>query len=146
MKICVSQNTGLLVLKMPWKKHRIPQENFKVLETGLHVHEAEKVVQKLIQENDLPEAFCCVNDVVAFGSMKALRSQGINIPDDIAIMGFSEVAAAQLVHPTLSSVKQPTFDMGRKAAELLLKQIETEDTYSRNNYFGRKIKCQSLHS
>ena len=50
----------------------------------------------------------------------------MKIPDDIALVGFSESKMAEVVDPPLTSVSQPTFEIGRTAAELLLRQIEAD--------------------
>ena len=55
--------------------------------------------------------------------MKTLQKHEIRIPEDIAVIGFTESKMAVIVEPNLSSVEQPTFEMGRAAAELLLEQI-----------------------
>jgi len=52
----------------------------------------------------------------------------IEIPDDIALTGFSEIPFAELIDSPLTSVLQPTYEMGEIAAKLLLKQIDNEST------------------
>ena len=82
------------------------------------------IIEDLIYNNDLPDAFFCFNDLVAFGVIKRLKRQGFRIPEDIAVMGFTETQMAELNTPQLSSVKQPTFEIGKKTAELLLQLID----------------------
>jgi LacI family transcriptional regulator len=55
-----------------------------------------------------------------------LKKYKIRIPDDVAVVGFTECKLAPLVEPALTSVVQPTFEMGRQVANLLLKQIDEE--------------------
>ncbi|GAA4236404.1 LacI family DNA-binding transcriptional regulator [Postechiella marina] len=105
-------------------KHNVVKENYKIIEAGLLAEEGMEIIEDLIYNHDLPDAFFCVNDMVAMGAMKKLRDNGYSVPDDIAFIGFTETRMAELVTPQLSSVKQPTFKMAKAAAELLLKRIE----------------------
>ncbi|MET2985617.1 LacI family DNA-binding transcriptional regulator [Aureibaculum conchae] len=108
------------------KKHKISEENYKIIETGLLSNEGIATVEDLIYNHDLPDALFCENDLVAMGAIKKLKDNGYRVPEDVAVMGFTETRMAELVTPQLSSVRQPTYDMGKKAAELLLKHIENE--------------------
>ena len=65
-----------------------------------------------------------MNDPVAIGAMKTLQKNKIRIPEDMVVVGFSESKEAFIVEPNLTSVEQPTFEMGRNAAQLLLEQIK----------------------
>jgi len=112
------------------EKHHFSKDDYKVIETGILSKEAMATVQKLIDTNDLPEAFMCVNDLVALSSISVLIQNRIKVPDDIGVMGFTETKIANLVSPKLSSVKQPTFEMGKAAAEMLMKLINNEEIAS----------------
>ena len=123
--LCVSKDR-IKGFKKALNKHKVPKEDYKIIETGILAKEGMDVVEDLIYNHDLPDAFFCFNDLVAVGAIKTLRNNGFNIPEDIAVMGFTETRMAELITPQLSSVRQPTFEMGRKTAQLLLKQIEAE--------------------
>jgi LacI family transcriptional regulator len=97
----------------------------QIIETGFYIADGEKIMNGLIHSKNLPDGIFAVNDTVAFGAMKALKRNGIKIPQDIGIVGFSETPMAELVQPSLTSVVQPLLQMGEVAAELLLKQIES---------------------
>ncbi len=123
--LCVS-NDRIDGFKRAMNKHKIPKDNFKIIETGLLAEEGMEVIEDLIYMHDIPNAIFCVNDLVAMGAIKKLKSNGIRVPEDVAVIGFTETRMAELITPQLSSIKQPTSEMGKKAAELLLKQIENE--------------------
>ena len=112
--------------KKALNKYKIDFKESWIIETGLFVEEGEKIMQKLLHENNLPEAIVCANDKTAFGAMRAIKKSGLKIPDDIAITGFSESPFVEIVDPPLTSVAQPTYEMGTIAAKLLLKKIENE--------------------
>ena len=68
-----------------------------------------------------PTALFCVNDLVALGALRTLRRQGVSVPDDVAVVGYDDVTfAAELATP-LTSVRQPTHELGARAADLLLR-------------------------
>lgn len=79
-----------------------------------------------LPESDWPEAVVCVNDPVAFGAMEALKEKEVKVPDDIAITGFSDEIRAPLVSVPLTTVHQPAYEVGKRAAEKLLKIVEDE--------------------
>ena len=66
--------------------------------------------------------FAC-NDLMAIGALRALKLRNVKVPDEVQIIGFDDIELAQLVEPALSTVSQPTFDMGSKSAEFLLQLI-----------------------
>ena len=92
--------------------------------TSLNADDAEKATQQLLELPDPPDALLCINDTVAFGAMRAIRKAGLSIPQDIALSGFTNEMHATVVEPPLTSVAQPTEEMGREAAKMLIEQIE----------------------
>jgi DNA-binding LacI/PurR family transcriptional regulator len=111
------------------KKHRIPVSADLIIETGLQIADGERMIQKLIDEKNLPEAIFCVNDMTAIGTLKKLKQNGFKIPTDVALVGFTETKAAELIEPQLTTVAQPTFEMGQIAAKLLLEQINSKGNF-----------------
>ncbi len=73
-----------------------------------------------------PDAIFAASDRIAIGAHAALRQLGYKMPADVALMGFSDLAFSSLIDPPLSTMVQPTFEMGRQSAELLLDMIETK--------------------
>ena len=124
--MCVSQER-IQGFKKAMNKHKISKENYKIIEAGLLPEEGMEVIEDLIFHHDIPDAIFCVNDMVALGAIKKLKDNGYRVPEDVAVVGFTETRMAELVSPQLSSVKQPTYDMAKKAGELLLRHIEDEN-------------------
>jgi DNA-binding LacI/PurR family transcriptional regulator len=111
------------------RKHKLVVENSSIIETGLMICDGERVMEKLIKNNNIPDAIFAVNDPTAIGAMKLLKRNGFKIPGDVALVGFTESQLAQLVDPPLTSVAQPTNEIGRTAARLLLDQIESKGIF-----------------
>lgn len=73
---------------------------------------------------DRPTALFCANDLVALGALRTLRRAGVSVPDDVAVVGYDDVTfAAELAIP-LTSVRQPTHELGARAADLVLRDPE----------------------
>ena len=77
---------------------------------------------------DRPTAVFCFNDLVAIGLMNALLEVGIRVPEDVSIIGFDDNPFCELVRVPLTTIHVPAYEMGVKAAELLIEQIGCKDT------------------
>ena len=62
------------------------------------------------------------------GAFKKLKEEGFSIPEEVAIVGFSNNPITELIEPKLTTVNQPANKMGKKAAELIIKQIESKES------------------
>jgi LacI family transcriptional regulator len=80
----------------------------------------------LLNEHDDVDAIFTITDVVAAGLIKCLLERGIKIPENIAVFGFSDWFMSSVITPTLSTIEQPGFEMGRKATEILIEEIEAQ--------------------
>lgn len=107
------------------RKHKIAIRRENIFESDFMMDKAEMIIESLIQKNRLPKGLVCVNDPSAKGAIRILKKYGYKIPDDVAVIGFTETPSGALIDPPLSSVEQPSVQMGHVAAELLLRQIES---------------------
>lgn len=76
----------------------------------------------------LPDAILCGNDLIAFGLLDALEEKKVRIPDDVSVTGYDDIPFSKYYKPALTTVHQPTYEMGKTAAEILLKLINGEMT------------------
>lgn len=74
----------------------------------------------------LPDAVFASGDLMAAGVLQTFQAAGVAVPDDVALIGFDDAAYTSLLHPTLTTVRQPAYDMGKKAAELALLRLAGE--------------------
>lgn len=72
----------------------------------------------------LPTALFCVNDLVAYGCIKALKECGIRIPDEVSIIGFDDLPMSAMMDPPLTTIKVSQRQMGQMAVQLLLGRID----------------------
>jgi LacI family transcriptional regulator len=84
-------------------------------------------IEKLMSLPNPPDAIFCGNDTTALSIMMYLRDKGIRIPEEVGIVGFSNEPFSKVVSPSISTIIQPGFAMGQKAAELIISKIENKD-------------------
>ncbi|MBL7873497.1 MAG: LacI family DNA-binding transcriptional regulator [Cyclobacteriaceae bacterium] len=89
--------------------------------------EGKRATNKLLSQKNIPDAIFAGNDPMAMGAMMAIKEKGLKIPQDVAIVGFSNWFFGELMDPSLTTVDQPGFEMGQEAARLLIRQIEMKD-------------------
>ena len=70
-----------------------------------------------------PDAILATNSLTTAGAFQALRSRGIAIPEEVALAGFDETTWTTMVEPPVTVIAQPTYDIGRTAADLLLQRL-----------------------
>ena len=101
--------------------HNIPIQEKYIMYVGVQQEHAKVGVDYLLSLKKRPKAIFAINDSIAIGCMLELRKRGLRIPQDMAIAGFSESPIGRIME--LTSVAQPTLDMGKLAAQHLLPQI-----------------------
>ncbi|WP_262711458.1 substrate-binding domain-containing protein [Hymenobacter jejuensis] len=82
------------------------------------------MVDDLMSLSPTPDAFFTASDRLAMGCLTALRQRHVNIPEDVSLIGFTNLNVADLLSPSLSTVVQPAQEIGQVAAERLIDLIE----------------------
>lgn len=83
--------------------------------------------EPLIQSKEIDGLFAAT-DMLAIGAIKNIKALGLKVPNDIMVVGFSNWSIGALYEPSLSTMSQPGYEMGQKAAELLIQQINNPET------------------
>ena len=91
---------------------------------ALTIAEGVKAGEQLLARAVRPRAVFCANDLLALGVLQAAASASVSIPDELAVIGFDDIAFASGAAIPLTSVRQPRVDMGRAAGELLVRAAE----------------------
>jgi len=81
----------------------------------------------LLQFSPRPTAIVAANDLVALGVLAALREMGLRCPEDVSLVGFDDQEIASFTNPALTTVAQPAYQMGARAAALLFERLRGED-------------------
>ncbi|MGN8069103.1 LacI family DNA-binding transcriptional regulator [Mucilaginibacter sp. SG564] len=93
---------------------------------GMIQDEVELAIKELLNLNEPPEAIFIGSDRLTISCMHILKKLGVKVPDDIAIAGFTNSDVAELFDPPLTVVRQPAFQIGQLATEMLIKTIESK--------------------
>ena len=88
------------------------------------IESAERLIPSLLTRSPRPDAFFAVNDLTAAQTLMIIKKHGLRVPEDIAVVGFTNSQIATLTDPGLTSVDQKGFEMGQIAARLLIDRIE----------------------
>ena len=85
--------------------------------------------QKLLDLKEIPDAIFCMNDPIAIQAMEVLKKKQIRIPDEISMIGFTNEPVSHFIEPSLTTVSQPCYEMGRTAAKLFIDQVENPESF-----------------
>lgn len=113
-----------LGFKAALEEKRVPFEENLVIEKDYTVMEGREAAARLVALPNPPTAIVCGNDLLAMGAMAAVKEAGLVVGKDISITGFDDLEMSSTLDPPLTTVRIPAFEMGRKAAEVLMDIIE----------------------
>lgn len=94
---------------------------------------------RMLQLPDRPNAFFCISDVLACAAVKACLEAGLRVPQDVAVVGFDDIQISQIMNPTISTVSQPTAQIGSVAIELLMRLIGRDQGIVKSIYLGAEL-------
>ena len=111
------------------QKNNLPVEEELIIYNRLTRMDGQQAIRQFLALKNPPDAVFCGNDTSALSMMVYLKSKGIRIPDDFGIVGFSNEPFSEVVTPSISTLKQPAYEMGKKAAEMILDEIEKHSAH-----------------
>ena len=120
------------------RENRIPIDRNLVACEKIDYQWAMDTTTRLLQQEDRPDAILAFNDIITFAAFTAIKQQGLRIPEDVALIGFTDDVHAQYVTPRMSAIEDQSHLMGQTACQLLLKNI------SGDSKIYRKIVPQKL--
>ena len=83
-----------------------------------------KLVRKFFDKDPKPTAVFCANNLIAIGTLTTLREMGMRVPQDVALVSFDDIPENLTHDPFFTVVKQPSYELGKKATELLISRIK----------------------
>jgi LacI family transcriptional regulator len=89
--------------------------------------EATKIVPSLFDRSQRPDGIFAVNDLTAAEAMRVIKQKGLRVPDDVSIVGFTSGMISDLTDPSLTSVEQHGYLVGKEAVRLLINRIESKE-------------------
>ena len=118
------------------KRHNLSIKNKWIIHSGFSQAWGELDTDCLMQCKQKPDAIFAVNDGKAIGAMVSLKKRNIAIGKDIGVIGFTDDPVSVLVSPSLSTISEPAFGIGKQSCELLLKHL------SKREFFPKVITLQ----
>jgi LacI family transcriptional regulator len=104
---------------------RDPAELVTINVPTMTLASGQRAARELLASRPLPEAVMCANDLLALGMLQEVMRAGLHVPEDVAIIGYDDIDLAAASAIPLTSVRQPRRELGRRAAELLIEEIES---------------------
>jgi DNA-binding LacI/PurR family transcriptional regulator len=96
--------------------------------TGDWMEDGRAAMQWLLDNGRRPSAVFAANDLMAIGAIKRAKENGLRIPEDLAVVGFDDIAIVRVYEPALTTIAQPAYEMGRESMRLLFGLISGEIT------------------
>jgi LacI family transcriptional regulator len=109
------------------KSHRLPIDSELVRRGNLRESGGRAETQALLDLPDPPTAIFSVNNLTTLGVLRALREGGVTVPGDMSVVGVDDLPIGDLLNPPITVIQQPTYQIGARAAELLLRRISAPD-------------------
>lgn len=126
-------------------QNNFPYCNEFLIEGGFLLEDGMAGAKQLLSLSERPDAILAVGDDVAIGAIKYLKSAGIKIPEDIAVIGFDNDPMGIAIEPELTTVEQPVSQMADMALKLLLEAINSDGELSKdvilNATILRRMSC-----
>jgi LacI family transcriptional regulator len=123
MKCSIDRYNGFV---KAMKKHLVEIRDELVLDGDFTSASGARMMKKLLAYARVPDAVICSNDLMALGAMAEAKGAGIKVPGRMSVIGYDDINISGLIDPPLSTVKQPLFEMGYKASEILFGKIKNQ--------------------
>ncbi|WP_461451577.1 LacI family DNA-binding transcriptional regulator [Mucilaginibacter sp.] len=132
--ITSSVNVSITAERLKGYKHALVENGIGINEShikycphgGKDLNEVEDVLNELLHSKNRPDAIFTASDRITTTTLALLHKLGINIPDEIALIGFTNTHLANVLNPSLTQIYQPGFEIGKKATEMLISLIESK--------------------
>lgn len=106
------------------KKYELPVVDALISESSLLIEDGRRIMKQLLELPEPPDAVFAAGDFAALGALQILEEQSVKVPEDIALVGFSNETFTSLVKPSISTVNQRSELIGILAAETFLKRVD----------------------
>lgn len=109
------------------RENRIPIDRDLVVCDKIDFDVARNATLRLLEGENPPDAILAFNDIITYAAFDAIKSKGLRIPEDVAIIGFTDGDTAAFVTPRLSAIMDQAHVQGTKACQLLMKSINGDE-------------------
>lgn len=98
-----------------------------------------KMVERVYHSGEMPTAFYAASDLMAMAALRMLYQLGVRVPDDVAVMGMSNIEMSQYANPPLTTIDIPTIDIGITVARALIARIQGDTTLPKQIQLPSKL-------
>ena len=109
------------------RDNHIPIERNLVVCDKIDFDVARNATLKLLEDDNRPDAILAFNDIITYAAFDAIKAKGLRIPQDVAIIGFTDGDSAAFVTPRLTAIMDKAHEQGTKACELLMRSINGDE-------------------
>lgn len=106
------------------EENKIVIDETLIVKGNYVLEEGYSAMEKLLERNVNITAVACCNDLMAIGAMEKLKNEGIKVPEDISLVGFDNIDMTRVVTPKLTTIAQPSYEMGKESARMIIDMIE----------------------
>lgn len=121
------------------RQHHLPIKQEWILNCHWEKQLCYEMTTTLLQSNDRPSAIFASSDHMAIACVSAIINMGLKVPDDISIIGISDIEEAKYLVPPLTTISVPQYEIGRIAANMLLARINGDDTPAKQVFVPIKL-------
>ena len=132
-------NYRLKGFKMAFEENGLKFRNELVVEGDYHIESGYIGAQKVLDIDPSITAIHVFNDMMAYGVFECLKGKGINIPEQISVVGFDDIFFSKMLYVPLTTIALPIYKMGEKAVQLLIERILNKTIPFRCNIFEPKL-------
>lgn len=111
-------------------KYKIKKDNDLIIHCDFNQDYAFFATEELLQMKKRPDAIFTISDRMAIGAMLSIKKRGLKMPQDIGLVGFNNEPMVSLFTPAISSVEQPSFELGKVAAKLFIETMHNNEDMS----------------
>lgn len=129
----VKDYTGTMRKRIDGYSAALGEHNLTLDSPGIHVMESEcseaggrDAFDRMMKLEPRPTAVLALSDIIAWGVIEAARENKMHVPNDLAVVGFDDLLASRLISPALTTVRQPTIEKGKRAAQLFIQILRCE--------------------
>ncbi|MFB6466380.1 LacI family DNA-binding transcriptional regulator [Cytobacillus sp. Hz8] len=120
-------------------KHHIPIRNEYMVKGNYDMISGHKAMEELLSLKNPPSAVFCSNEDMAVGAINAIFAKGLNVPKDISIIGFDDIASSRYTNPSITTVKKNIEKISQIGAEKILKMVENQEVMEEKIFVETKL-------
>ena len=137
----ISTNLRLKGYRDTLENHGIPVRDEYIMHASrdYSFKSGKKKAKELLAVSPPPTAMFCISDTLALGAITTAKEMGLNVPQDLTVIGFDDVEFTTMFHPYITTVVQPCYKLGRHSMQLLYSQITQREDVPRQQFLEHQL-------